>query len=137
MEEAKKSYENAVNREKQEKYNYWFVMGERYVEYGQWEEALDAYSKALEYKSGDSKTANEIEYIKKEIAKRALKVQPEKEEKEKKEKPEYYTVKERDTLPDIAEKVYGDSSRWKEIYEANKDKFIEGKPKPGQILVIP
>jgi nucleoid-associated protein YgaU len=131
LEKAKKAYELAVKKEKQKKYNYWFVMGERYVEYGKWEEALKAYRKTLEYKPGDSKAINEIEYIQKEIAKRGLKGQPGK------ERPKYYVFTEGDTLPSIAEKIYGDSSRWKEIYEANKDKIVEGKPKQGQILSIP
>jgi nucleoid-associated protein YgaU len=32
-----------------------------------------------------------------------------------------YTVKAGDTLGKIAQKVYGDGSRWKEIFEANKE----------------
>ena len=32
-----------------------------------------------------------------------------------------YTVQAGDTLGKIAQKVYGDGSRWKEIFEANKE----------------
>lgn len=32
-----------------------------------------------------------------------------------------YTVQAGDTLGKIAQKVYGDAGRWKEIFEANKD----------------
>jgi nucleoid-associated protein YgaU len=49
-----------------------------------------------------------------------------------------YTVQEGDALPVIAQKMYGETARWKEIYEANKDKIgIRGVLKPGQVLVIP
>jgi nucleoid-associated protein YgaU len=32
-----------------------------------------------------------------------------------------YVVEEGDTLAIIADKVYGDGSKWQQIYEANKD----------------
>ncbi|MBN1384555.1 MAG: LysM peptidoglycan-binding domain-containing protein [Elusimicrobia bacterium] len=134
VEEAEDAHETAVKKEKERKYDYWYLMGEQYVEYGDWKGALNAYKNALEYKPGDRKVMNEIEYIQKEIQKPAKKAQP---EKEKPRKLEYYIVQKGNTLLSIAEKVYGDSSRWKEIYEANRDKITEGKPKPGQVLIIP
>jgi nucleoid-associated protein YgaU len=50
-----------------------------------------------------------------------------------------YTVKEGDTLSLIAKKIYGDESKYKKIYEANKD-LIGPDPdmiKVGQELTIP
>ncbi|MBN1383324.1 MAG: LysM peptidoglycan-binding domain-containing protein [Elusimicrobia bacterium] len=125
---AKKVHEDAVRREKERQYNYWYLKGEQNIEYGYLDKALDAFNKALSYKSGDSKAINEIEYVKKQLKKQA--------EPEHKAIPKYYTVKEGDTLPLVADKIYGDSSRWPEIYEINKDKIREGKIKPGQVLII-
>ena len=34
-----------------------------------------------------------------------------------------YVVKRGDTLSGIAKEVYGDGKKWREIYEANKDKI--------------
>jgi nucleoid-associated protein YgaU len=48
-----------------------------------------------------------------------------------------HTVKPGESLPSIAEKYYGDSSQWKKIYEANKNKIKRGQVEPGQVLVIP
>ncbi|MFH2070617.1 MAG: LysM peptidoglycan-binding domain-containing protein [Elusimicrobiota bacterium] len=48
-----------------------------------------------------------------------------------------YTVKPGDTLPSIADKFWGDTSQWRKIYEANKDKIKRGQIEPGQVLVIP
>jgi nucleoid-associated protein YgaU len=42
-----------------------------------------------------------------------------------------------DTLPSLAEKYYGDKSRWLDIYEANTDKIEKGSLQEGQILIIP
>jgi len=53
------------------------------------------------------------------------------------EKIRTHTVKEGETLPIIAQKYYGDPSRWIDIYKANKDKIPRGKVEPGQELVIP
>jgi nucleoid-associated protein YgaU len=50
-----------------------------------------------------------------------------------------YTVRPGDNLSRIAKEVYGDASRWKDIYEANKS-LIGANPdliKPGQVLTIP
>jgi LysM repeat protein len=49
----------------------------------------------------------------------------------------YHTVVVGDTLPKLAEKYYGDSSQWRKIYEANKDKIIRGQLTPGTVLEIP
>ena len=49
-----------------------------------------------------------------------------------------YTVQEGDTLSIISKKFYGKSSRWNDIYEANKTRMPNAKSlKLGQTLVIP
>jgi nucleoid-associated protein YgaU len=49
-----------------------------------------------------------------------------------------YTVVSGDSLSKIAKKIYGDASRWKEIFEANKDKIKNPDLiHPGQVLSIP
>ncbi|MBU2567149.1 MAG: LysM peptidoglycan-binding domain-containing protein [Elusimicrobia bacterium] len=40
-------------------------------------------------------------------------------------------------MPSIADKFWGDTSQWRKIYEANKDKIKRGQIEPGQVLVIP
>jgi nucleoid-associated protein YgaU len=42
-----------------------------------------------------------------------------------------------ESLPSLAEKYYGNRSRWTDIYEANKDKIEKGSLQPGHILIIP
>jgi nucleoid-associated protein YgaU len=57
----------------------------------------------------------------------------------KRETPKTYTVKAGDTLSKIALSVYGDSTKWKAIYEANK-KVIGSDPnklKVGTVLKLP
>lgn len=49
-----------------------------------------------------------------------------------------YVVQKGDTLSEIAEKFYKDSSKWKTIYNANKSKIADPKKlKVGTKLVIP
>lgn len=49
-----------------------------------------------------------------------------------------YLVKAGDTLSKIAEQVYGDGNRWREILEANKDQIKDPKLiRPGWELQIP
>ena len=49
-----------------------------------------------------------------------------------------YTVVAGDSLSKIAKKIYGDASRWKEIFEASKDKIKNPDLiHPGQVLKIP
>jgi nucleoid-associated protein YgaU len=49
-----------------------------------------------------------------------------------------YTVQAGDTLGKIAQELYGDGSRWTEIYEANKDKIADPNViEVGQKLQIP
>jgi tetratricopeptide (TPR) repeat protein len=51
---------------------------------------------------------------------------------------EIYHVVAGDNLYKIAKKVYGNSTRWKDIYEANKDRMkSEGDLRVGQSLLIP
>jgi LysM repeat protein len=52
-------------------------------------------------------------------------------------KKRFHTVVAGDTLPKIAQKYYGDSSKWRVIYEANKDKIVRGQLLPGTVLEIP
>lgn len=52
--------------------------------------------------------------------------------------PDSYAVQSGDTLGKIAMKVYGDSSKWNRIYEANKSSIPDKKSlKIGQPLIIP
>ena len=49
-----------------------------------------------------------------------------------------YTVVGGDSLSKIAKKILGDGSRWKEIFEANKDTIKNPDMiHPGQVLKIP
>jgi nucleoid-associated protein YgaU len=49
-----------------------------------------------------------------------------------------YTVQAGDTLGKIAQELYGDGSRWTEIYEANKDQIADPNSiEVGQELQIP
>ncbi len=49
-----------------------------------------------------------------------------------------YVVKKGDTLSEIAQKFYGDSSQWKKIYNANKSRIKDPKKlQVGTKLVIP
>ena len=49
-----------------------------------------------------------------------------------------YTVVSGDSLSKIAKKIYGDGSRWKEIFEANRDTIKNPDLiHPGQVLKIP
>jgi nucleoid-associated protein YgaU len=52
--------------------------------------------------------------------------------------PRVYVVQQGDTLSQIAKSVYGEATRWREIYEANKQKIKDPKIiRPGQELHIP
>ncbi len=52
--------------------------------------------------------------------------------------PRFYEVKSGDSLSKIAQEVYGQASRWQEIFEANKDQIKDpGMIHPGQKLRIP
>jgi hypothetical protein len=62
----------------------------------------------------------------------------EKAPEQKQENVEYYTVQVKDDLVTISEKLFGDFSKWREIYQANRD--IIKDPTliyPGQKLKIP
>ncbi len=49
-----------------------------------------------------------------------------------------YTVKKGDSLSKIAKAVYGDASKWKQIYEANQDQIKNPDLiYPDQVLEIP
>ena len=52
--------------------------------------------------------------------------------------PRIYVVQQGDSLSQIAKNVYGEATRWREIYEANKHKIKDPKIiRPGQELEIP
>jgi LysM repeat protein len=52
--------------------------------------------------------------------------------------PKTYTVRSGDTLSQIARTVYGESSQWRKIYEANRDKMeSENDLRAGQVINIP
>ncbi|MFC2061148.1 hypothetical protein ACFLUV_01395 [Elusimicrobiota bacterium] len=57
--------------------------------------------------------------------------------KEEEFRPKVYEVQEGDTLSSISEKVYGDSSRWKEIYQKNLELLKKEGLKSGLKLNIP
>ena len=49
-----------------------------------------------------------------------------------------YEVQDGDTLQSVAAKLWGDPSRWAELYEANADRLARGGDlEPGQKLIIP
>jgi nucleoid-associated protein YgaU len=49
-----------------------------------------------------------------------------------------YVVKSGDTLSKIARELYGDANRWREIYEANKERIESPNViRPGWELIIP
>jgi len=52
--------------------------------------------------------------------------------------PKTYTVKKGDTLSRIAQTFYGDSSLYRKIFEANRDKLSDPDLiQPGQVLLVP
>ena len=52
--------------------------------------------------------------------------------------PRTHTVVAGDSLSKIAKKFYGDSNKWKRIFEANRDILKDpDKIRPGQVLKIP
>ena len=66
------------------------------------------------------------------------KLRREAEERAAKPKPRTYVVKAGDSLSKIAKEALGDASRWKEIFEANKDQIKDpNQIHPGQELRIP
>ena len=53
-------------------------------------------------------------------------------------KPKTYTVQKGDTLSEIARRFYGNTSKWKDIYNANKAKISDpDKVKIGTVLTLP
>ena len=60
------------------------------------------------------------------------------EAKSEKPEPRVYVVQPGDSLSKIAQEVYGQAGRWKEIFQANKDQFENPSLiRPGQKLHIP
>lgn len=51
--------------------------------------------------------------------------------------PRKHVVQSGENLRSIAQKYYGSSDRWKEIYKANRDKVSGGQVTPGQEIIIP
>lgn len=101
------------------------------------------YIESISY-SEDGQTVGDITYsiIFKEYRAREMKTQNNESKViriDNKKEETKYTVKKGDYLIKIARKVYGDSTRWKEIYNANKT-IIGNNPNliyPNQILTIP
>jgi nucleoid-associated protein YgaU len=49
-----------------------------------------------------------------------------------------YTIRQGDTLAGIAQKIYGDRTSWRRIYQANRDSLSTPDVlQPGQVLTIP
>jgi nucleoid-associated protein YgaU len=49
-----------------------------------------------------------------------------------------YTVVAGDSLSKIAQREYGDASKWRAIFEANRDKIKDAdRIYPGQVLTLP
>ena len=87
---------------------------------------LKAKKEQEKEKTAGSLKASASQGISKGVAKAAAKtggslqtLQAKKEEKQE----QIYQIQAGDTLGKIAQTFYGDASRWKEIYEANKDKI--------------
>jgi nucleoid-associated protein YgaU len=51
--------------------------------------------------------------------------------------PQKHVVQSGENLRTIAQKYYNNSERWKDIYNANKEKIISGQVTPGQELIVP
>lgn len=52
--------------------------------------------------------------------------------------PATYTVQKGDTLSHIAQRELGKASRWRELYEANRDQLDDpDRIRPGQVLRLP
>jgi nucleoid-associated protein YgaU len=99
-----------------------------------------------------SDSQEEIEQIKKELRERHRAPRPETETTEAAPlaveqlaaeppaapQPRVHIVQKGDSLSQISKAVYGDASRWREIYEANKHQIKDPKIiQPGQELRIP
>ncbi len=87
-------------------------------------------------------TREEIEKRKEEYRRQREQVQAQAEEElpeeMQPEEPQTYVVQRGDSLSQIAQKVYGDASRWREILKANEDQIKDPKViLPGQELRIP
>lgn len=52
-------------------------------------------------------------------------------------RPLHHIVRTGDNLRTLAQKYYNDETRWKEIYQANRDAVINGQVTPGQEILIP
>ena len=85
---------------------------------------------------GEIDIEQEVEDIRKQKATASSKAEPV--EPAAPEEAQIYVVKAGDSLSKIAEKVYGDANRWREIYKANKDQIEDPKLiRPGWELRIP
>jgi nucleoid-associated protein YgaU len=85
---------------------------------------------------GELDIEQEVEDIRKQNAAARGKAEPT--EAEETAEVRTYVVNAGDSLSKIAERVYGDASRWREIYKANKDQIEDPKLiRPGWELRIP
>ena len=95
-----------------------------------------AKEREAEASKGELDIEQEVEDIRKQKAAAISKAEPA--EPEETAEAQIYVVKAGDSLSKIAEKVYGDASRWREIYKANKDQIEDPKLiRPGWELRIP
>ena len=52
--------------------------------------------------------------------------------------PRIYRVQNEETLVQVAERVYGDATKYRDLYEANRDRLDSPQNlRPGTILVVP
>ncbi|MEW6556687.1 MAG: tetratricopeptide repeat protein [Elusimicrobiota bacterium] len=86
-------------------------LGSAYFAIGDVEKARAAWRTALKY---DPNNPQILEFLQEKPAATPI---------PKIEKPKSYVVQKGDSLPDIAQKVYGDKSQWRKIYDANRDKL--------------
>lgn len=101
---------------------------------GEWDTEWDPAPAAA---AGEPKMDPLLQRLEREERERyQRKAQPSKPAKQ--ERAKVYTVQKGDNLKSIAQKLYGDPSKWVEIYHANQDRIgVGGVLTIGQVLIIP